>query len=138
MNGVTLDRFQAIKQLKQKHTAVLQNELGILKGAKARLTLNVVVPKTTKPYKVPLAMRAEIETEYERLETLGILEKVRASKWLTGVMAVPKPGGAVRICGNYKITVNPSLMPVAPPQINVDGILATLNIDGKSKHFYHT
>ena len=56
MNGVTLDRFQAIKKLKQKHTAVLQNELGILKGAKARLTLNVVVPKTTKPYKVPLAM----------------------------------------------------------------------------------
>ncbi|KAF6033960.1 hypothetical protein EB796_007734 [Bugula neritina] len=26
-------------------------------------------------------------------------------------------------------------MPVAPPQINVDGILANLNVDGKSKYF---
>jgi len=50
-------------------------------------------------------------------------------------VAVPKPDGSVRICGNFKTMVNPVLMPVAPPQINVDGILAKLNVDNKYKYF---
>ena len=48
---------------------------------------------------------------------------------------MPKSGGDVRICRNYKTTVNPALMPAAPSQINVDNILANLNIDGKSIYF---
>lgn len=126
VNSVTFDRKQAIEKLKEKHSEVFKNELGTLKGIQARLTLKEgATPKTTKPYRVPLAMREKVEREYDRLESLGILEKVSASEWSTGVVTVPKPGGAVRICGNYKTTVNPELMPVAPPQINVDSILAT-------------
>jgi len=101
---------------------VFKKELGTLKGIQARLKLK---EGTTKLYRVPLAMRTMVESEYERLESLVILEKVSASEWSTGVVAVPKPDGSLRICGNYKITVNPALMPVAPPQINVDGILET-------------
>jgi len=63
------------------------------------------------------------------------LKKLSASEWSTGIVAVPKPDGSVRICVNYKTTVYPVLMPVAPPQINVNGILANLNVDGKSKYF---
>jgi len=136
VNGINFDRTQAIKQLKQKYTKVFRKELGTLKGIQARLRLKEgTIPKTTKPYRVPLAMWTKVESEYERLESLGIIKKVSASEWSTGVVAVPKPDGSVRICGNYKTTVNPALMPVAPPQINVDGILASLNVDGKSKYF---
>jgi len=126
VNGINFDRTQAIKQLKQKHTEVFKEELGTLKSIQARFRLQEgTIPKTTKPYRVPLAMRTMVESEYERLESLGILEKVSASEWSTGVVAVLKPDGLVRICGNYKTTVNPALMPVAPPQINIDGILQT-------------
>ena len=136
VHGVTFDRARAIEGLKQKHAEVFKKELGTLKGIQAKLTLKEgVTPKTTKPYRVPLAMRDKVEGEYDKLEVLGILEKVSASEWSTGVVAVPKPGGAVRICGNYKTTLNPALMPVAPPQINVDSILASINVDGKSKYF---
>jgi len=117
---------------------VFKKELGTLKGIQARLRLKEgTILKTTKPYRVPLAMRTKVESEYERLESLGILEKVSASEWSTGVVTVPKQDGSVRICGNYKATVNPALMPVAPPQINIDGILANLNVDGSSKYLPH-
>jgi len=79
VNGINFDRTQAIKELKQKHNEVFKKKLGTLKGIQARLRLKEGMnPKTTKPYRVPLAMRTKVESEYERLEPLGILEKVSA------------------------------------------------------------
>ena len=133
---VGIDRAKAVEKLKIKHKELFKQELGTLKGIQAHLTLKEgVTPKTTKPYRVPLAMKEKVEAEYDRLVSLGILEKINASEWSSGVVAVPKPGGAVRICGNYKTTVNPALMPVAPPNINIDDILVGINSDGKSKYF---
>ena len=39
---------------------------------------------------------------------------------------MPKNNGAIRLCGNYKTTVNPQLKTVSPPNINIDDILADL------------
>lgn len=55
-----------------------------------------------------------------------MLTPVSHSEWGTSIVAVPKKDGSVRLCGNYKNTINPLLKPVAPPAINVDDILANL------------
>ena len=39
---------------------------------------------------------------------------------------MPKKNGAIRLCGNYKTTVNPQLKTVSSPNINIDDILADL------------
>ena len=39
---------------------------------------------------------------------------------------MPQKNGAIRLCGNYKTTVNPQLKTVSPPNINIDDILADL------------
>ena len=41
-----------------------------------------------------------------RLESCGILEKVNYSRWAATIVAVPKKNGKIRICGDYKVTVN--------------------------------
>ena len=45
---------------------------------------------------------------------------------MTGQRVLPKKNGAIRLCGNYKTTVNPQLKTVSPPNINIDDILADL------------
>ena len=62
-----------------------------------------------KPRFVPFAIREAIEAELKRLEAEGIIEKVLYSKWAALIVPVPKGDGKIRICGDYKVTVNQSL-----------------------------
>ena len=52
------------------------------------------------------ALKEAIEQDLAQLENLGIIEKVNLSEWASPIVPVPKPNGAVRICRDYKITVN--------------------------------
>ena len=71
-------------------------------------------------------MREPIEEELDRLEREGIIDKVTHSEWATPLVAVPKTDGRVRLCGDFKVTVNPSLSVDQYPMPKVEDLLATL------------
>ena len=52
---------------------------------------------------VPYVIRGAIEKDLEHLESVGVIKKVNYSNWAAPIVPLPK---AVRICGDYKITVN--------------------------------
>lgn len=117
-----------LNQLLDFHLELFDEKLGTLSGIIAKLEINEgVQPKITKPYRVPFALKDKIEQELFRLEKLGIIKHITTSKWSTGIVVVPKPNGKVRICGNFKNTVNKILKYVAPPQINIDDIFAKVS-----------
>ena len=64
-------------------------------------------PKFFKHRSVPYAIRGAIEKD---LECLGVIEKVSYSDWAAPIVPVPKADGSVRICGDYKVTVNHVLL----------------------------
>ena len=57
----------------------------------------------------PYALRPVIEKDLICLEKMGAIEKVKYSDWATPIVPVPKPDGTVRVCSDFKITVNPML-----------------------------
>ena len=58
---------------------------------------------------MPYALKPKVDAELKRLESEGILEKVTFSDWATPIVPVVKPNGEVRICGDFKVTVNPQI-----------------------------
>ena len=37
---------------------------------------------------------------------MGVIEKVRYSEWVAPIVPVVKPDNSIRVCGDYKVTVN--------------------------------
>ena len=67
-----------------------------------------------------------MEEELRRLQNEGILTKVEWSEWATPIVPVPKKDGSVRLCGDYKITVNPELQAEQYPLPRIEDIFANL------------
>ncbi|XP_056136247.1 uncharacterized protein K02A2.6-like [Lampris incognitus] len=76
-------------------------------GAKATIHVNAdAVPRFFRPRSVPYAIRAKVDEEIDRLIKEGIITPVKYSDWAGPVVPILKPGGTVRLCGDYKLTVN--------------------------------
>ena len=68
-----------------------------------------------------------MESKLDRLSQEGVLEKVLYSEWAAPVVAVPKRDGGIRLCGNYKFTVNLVLDIDQYPLPKPDDIFTTLS-----------
>ncbi|RXN30262.1 putative protein K02A2.6-like protein [Labeo rohita] len=102
--------------------------MGTLKHIKGKITLKEdAVPKFHKARPVPYAIRQKVEIELDRLEAEGILSKVDWSPWATPVVPVSKKDGSVRLCGDFKVSVNPELHVEQYPLPRIEDIFATLS-----------
>ena len=80
-----------------------------------------------KPRPVPFALKEKKAEEIKRLESLGVLEKVDFSDWATPIVPVLKPDGTERICGDYKVTLNPILAVPEYPMPRAEELFTQLN-----------
>ena len=110
-----------------KYQSVFKEELGTLKGIQASLEVEPnSKPRFHRPRSVPYALKDAIEQDLERLEREGIIEKVAYSDWAAPVVPVPKADGGLRLCGDYKVTVNPVLKVNQYPMPTPEDLFATL------------
>ncbi|KAF8790114.1 hypothetical protein HNY73_005187 [Argiope bruennichi] len=75
-------------------------------------------PVFFKPRPVPFALKERIETELKRLVAEDIIEPV---------VPVIKQNGNLRICGDYKVTINPGLKIEQYPLPRIEDIFAELS-----------
>ena len=102
-----VDKLQEILNI---HADIFKEGLGCCTTAKATLTLREEAsPKFYKPWRLPFAIKPIVGAELDQLEKRGVIEKVSQSDWATPVVVVRKPGGKVRLCGDFKVTINPIL-----------------------------
>lgn len=88
---------------KKKNTPIIGFEVNIeLKPGAIPRFLKAAVP--------PYALRPKIEEKFKEMVENGIVKPVDYSDWGTQLVVVPKNSGDIRICGNYKITLNPQIL----------------------------
>lgn len=104
------DRPIGLDHLFNKFKDVFDGKLGKLKGFKFHFKLKEnAKPVAHRARPVPVMLKKKVEDELERLVNSGILQKVDFSEWATPIVPVPKKSGEIRICGDYKVTINPYL-----------------------------
>ena len=115
---------ESLHRLLQDYVDVFRDDLGTITPFKATLSVSPSAnPRFHRPQPVPYALRPLVEQELERLERAGVLQPVSHSDWAA---PVPKCDGTVRICGDYKLTVNPVLDVDQYPLPRSDDLFATL------------
>ena len=116
-----------LQTLLNKHCSIFNDELGYMKDMKVRLLIDSTAkPKFFKPRSVPFTLRDKVETELQRLESLGIISPVKFSKWAAPIVPVVKKNGTVRICGDYKVTANRATLTESYPLPLVDELMTDL------------
>lgn len=80
-----------------------------------------------KPRSIPYGLRENVKLELDRLVNDGILKSVQESEWATPIVPIRKPDGRIRICGDYKATVNPQLMDMVSTTPAMEDILNNLH-----------
>nr|XP_061811684.1 uncharacterized protein K02A2.6-like [Nerophis lumbriciformis] len=99
-----------LQEILKTHSPVFDGELGSMKDITVKLTVKPgSVPKAFKARPVPYAIKPKVEAELARFVKSGVLEPVSTSEWATPIVPVMKKDGTPRICGDFKVTLNPVL-----------------------------
>ena len=92
-----------------------------------KLKDNAVPYALCTPRTIPLPLLDKVEQELTKMESQGVISQVnQPTSWCTGMVAVPKKSGAIRICVDLK-RLNQSIMREVDPLPKVDNTLAKLS-----------
>ncbi|XP_043224264.1 uncharacterized protein K02A2.6-like [Amphibalanus amphitrite] len=93
--------------IQKQYPEVFLKGKGPIKSFKVEVKLKEgATPGFFKPRSVPYALRTKVTEELDRLVNEGILVPVTSSEWASPIVTVMKQDGTVRLCGDYKVTVN--------------------------------
>lgn len=117
-----------IEKLTRKYSELFKKGLDCYKYSKATFEVNDNVhPIFIKP-RIPLAYQEEVESEIDRLVKEGVLEQIETADWGTPIVPVPKNNSEkIRVCAEYKVTINRFLKHVKCFVPNIDDIFASLS-----------
>ena len=118
---------QTLEMVLNRHQEVFSDELGKIKHVTAKIHVDSNErPRFFRPRQVPYALRTRVEKELTRLEEQGVIEPVQFSEWAAPIVPVVKADGSIRICGDYKVTVNRVAKLDTYPLPRIDDLFASL------------
>ena len=125
-------RSSRCQEVVDRFPSVFKDELRLIKGTQARFKVDAnTQPKFLCARPVPYALRSKVVAKLEGLEKSNTITPITFSKWATSIVPVLKQDGKVRICGEYKLTVNQVTKTDPYPVFRTDHLFASLS-KGKS------
>ncbi|XP_026569428.1 uncharacterized protein K02A2.6-like, partial [Pseudonaja textilis] len=105
---------------------VFSSELGCYSGTPISFSVDPqAIPLRLKPRRVPFAIRPKLDAELDKLLKQGVLEPTDFAKWETPIVTPLKKDGSLRICADYKTTLNRYLQVSAYPVPVIQHLLHT-------------
>ncbi|XP_070614630.1 FK506-binding protein 15 isoform X1 [Erythrolamprus reginae] len=112
---------------------VFSPTLGLYKGTPISFSIDPKVPPVRlKPRRVPLPLLPKLDLQLDKLISQGILVPVEQGPWETPIVTPLKPDGSLRVCADYKSTLNKALQHHPYPIPVVQQLLHSL---GEGKRF---
>jgi hypothetical protein len=109
---LAVEQNLSLKQVLDKHSSVFKDvEANIYIAQNER-------PRFHKPYQVSFTLRQKVKEELERLQALDVIQPVQFSDWAAPI--------GVRICGDYKVTVNQAAKLEKYPLPRIEELFASL------------
>ncbi|XP_018362813.1 PREDICTED: uncharacterized protein K02A2.6-like [Trachymyrmex cornetzi] len=119
---VSVDHLKAGKKPSRKNA-----EFAAIKDIQIQLKLKKdASPVFVEARPVSFKLQMLIQKELDTLEKAGIIEKIESCKWATPIVPILKKDGKIRICGDYKATLNPYLIVDEYPFLTVDELFLKL------------
>ena len=111
----------------KKHPQLFASGLGCLKDQKFSIQVDPnVLPKFCKPRPVPYSLREGVEKALDKLVGEGTITPVTHSDWAAPIVPVVKTDGSIRICGDYKLTVNNAALRDTYPIPRLEDLFSSL------------
>ena len=97
-----------LEEVISRYPTVFSEGLGTYAGEAAHIQVaDAARPRFCKARAVPYALKDLVNEQLEKMEAEGVISAVKFAEWAAPIVPVLKDGGArVRICGDYKQTVN--------------------------------
>ena len=107
--NVVYSSSDSLQMLFDRHSKIFEKGLGTLKGFKATIHVDPNArPRFCRSRVVPYALREKVSAELDRLVQEGTLEPMDIADWAAPIVPVLKSDKtSVRICGDFRMTVNP-------------------------------
>ncbi|XP_051160432.1 uncharacterized protein K02A2.6-like [Leptopilina boulardi] len=96
----------------------------------SKVDMNVVdgtKPIFCKPRPVPFAFKDEMTQRIRDLESQGFIKAVDDAEWGTPLVPVLKKDGKIRVCADYKVTINKCLEDVKHPTPRIEELFACVS-----------
>ena len=109
-----------LESVLDNYNLVFEKGLRKLKGTNSQTK-----PVFYKARPIPYSIRPKIEAELDRLQREGIIERVQFSEWASTIVLVIKIDNSIRICGDYKTTINKASKLDTYPLPKVDDVFVS-------------
>lgn len=127
ISSITPDVTNQLQLLLRKYKELRAPTLAKIKDIQVRLRMKPnATPVFLKARSVPFKLIPVLEKELDELVQAGIFTKVENSEWATPIVPVLKANGTIRVCGDYKSTINPKLIVDEHPLPTTNELFAKL------------
>ena len=127
--NMAISKPSPLAKVLEDHQEVFEPELGKLKGYEAKLYIDEAAkPRFCRARPVPFSMKPLVSKELDKLLEQGVLKPVDFAEWAAPIVPVLKSDQqSVRICGDFKMTINPVTKLDRYPLPHTEDLLANLS-----------